>query len=459
MLKLKATSAVDESLAYMRQGQEESFHVLVAPEAKDSASRQDTCKMLMSGMLLKWPAPQATGRPLEETGKPAEITKIESIVEFLEDIKASRGHDLVLVAHSARFWFQLPPEVFVQRYLKMVTKLGVEVIHSDSHQSRWRYTVVIAAHHDSHLATGISPELVVGTVSDMREMYQSVLQRLQGDPSIETVSGAVGVIYREQQESSRISKHAGNPWWQAHMAGLPGMRWAPSWKRVDTKLHQGNIIRNATFVPAFGITVDADGEILGGITSNGTYSIANISDKLYYHHNSDLTSARKPFSENNTSNPLSAAASTLVPLHTTLDSLPWTELSWDEVDLISPKSPHISPILDASKLTNELVSSVWAQSWFQANARALLRRAVVQPQPFIHVPQAQSSSIYAQRYWDHRGGRGGVWQGRRWLGWKTLCKGQEDHIFGDGFGPWGGEEGAGRKVFNSLGTVVTEEKV
>jgi hypothetical protein len=86
------------------------------------------------------------------------------------------------------------------------------------------------------------------------------------------------------------------------------------------------------------------------------------------------------------------------------------------------------------------MGQMWTKMWFHDRARDLLKWYVKSP----NVPvAAQAAMEGGGRWWDLRGGKGGVWTDRgEWLDWNEVCGEFHEEVFGDGKGEFGSEKEA-----------------
>ena len=107
-----------------------SFHLLIPA----SESRPDLCKTLLSAFVLGYPAPtlvnwgQAFGES-EDDWAHGHTAKIKGVYDFLSDRRRVRDDDLVLIIDGYDVWFQLPPQILIERY-HALTERGDERLRS-----------------------------------------------------------------------------------------------------------------------------------------------------------------------------------------------------------------------------------------------------------------------------------------------------------------------------------------
>ncbi|TVY25514.1 hypothetical protein LHYA1_G005093, partial [Lachnellula hyalina] len=144
----------------------------------------------------------------------------------------------------------------------------------------------------------------------------------------------------------------------------------------------------------------------------------------------DLTLSRSPFSLHQVSAPNPS------PPFSALDNLPEENISWAEIqlatNLIIPGS-SVPAMLDY-RGEEGLMRNTWREMWYFEFGRALMRQ-------YIRSPQGPIAASSGDKWWDLRGGKGGVWDERgEWREWMDVCAGTSDELFGDGKGLFGMED-------------------
>lgn len=148
--------------------------------------------------------------------------------------------------------------------------------------------------------------------------------------------------------------------------------------------------------------------------------------------------------------------SLLLPYSPALDTLPSgaDEPAWRTIPLATNVYAASIPTLLHINGDKTLLKAWWGNLWFHPYSRALLRQYIRSTQTLT---AAKAAANGGQKWWDSRGGRGGVWtENGEWMRWGEVCKHTEDEVFGDGKGVFGKEEGE-TKVVNSFGKVIIED--
>ncbi|MCJ1385313.1 hypothetical protein MMC17_008435 [Xylographa soralifera] len=483
------------------QSRDPSFHVVIPA----SASNNRLCKTLLSSFLLNYPSPTLVNFGEIFTGdnwdNGSHAGKIKGVYNFLSGNSQVYDDDLVLVIDGFDVWFQLPPEVLVKRYHKLVQdanrrlrkQYGATTKHVSSEGTKksgtqiYEQSVVFGADklcwpnapddpacaslpestlpNDSYgKKTDQDPDgfnnrpkylnsgTIIGPVSDVRAVYKRALEK------VDQGFGAIGdqfvfaEILGEQEYNRDLSNlNARNSW----SLGLSG-----SLNPFRPSLPVTRAVKNITLIQnqryEYSIGLDYTSSLFQTMTHSGedvrfiTYN--NITSRSSSKRNDlplDVRSARPPYPSNDTLSTL--MTNSILPLSKSLEKLTSDgQNTWLSTPLATNLRSLTVPTLLHINGEKSLLDSWWPSVWFQPNARALLRHYIRTPQPFLLGTVAGQELM-----WDMRGGRGGVWtQDGRWLEWGEICEGVEESVFGDGKGKWGEEEGDGR-TWNSFGKQVT----
>lgn len=99
-----------------------SFHLLVP--ATDSNA--NLCKTLLSSFVLSYPPPTLInwGKKFDDDQTSKEegshTAKIRGVFDYLNDKSKVKDNDLVLIVDGHDIWFQLPPQIMIERYYKLI---------------------------------------------------------------------------------------------------------------------------------------------------------------------------------------------------------------------------------------------------------------------------------------------------------------------------------------------------
>lgn len=505
-LKASAQQQDNNPLSFSAMG-EPSFHVLIpASETNDML-----CKTLLSAFVLNYPPPTLINFGKVFTGdgwdQGTHAGKIKGVYDFLRKDKKVHDDDLVLVIDGYDVWFQLPPEVMVKRYHKLIQDTNQRLRKQYgiiSEEKPWkggqekkvqRYvqTVVFGAdklcwpnqpddpacasvpestlpRNAYGLNTDRDPEgytnrprylnsgTIIGRVNDVRAIYERALEK------VDEGLGAIGdqfvfaEILGEQEYQRQLSmSNMGRPWYYPLFNTNPfyQMR-SPSAKAVKHMTLPGNRRYD------FSIGLDYRSSLFQTMTHSSDdiafITYANVSSSTLPRSHPqvsslslplDINTSRPPFPTNDT--PTAFATGKLLPLSPDLDSLPPPDQNtWPQQPLATNLHSLTVPSLLHINGDKSLLDSWWPSLWYQPHARALLRAYMRTPQPFLW-----ETVDGEEKTWDRRGGRGGAWKTDGWwMEWGEVCKGVEETVFSDGKGAWGMEEGDGR-TYNFWGGQIT----
>lgn len=320
---------------------------------------------------------------------------------------------------------------------------------------------------------------IIGPAADVRAIYEYAVQKIE-----EEGRGTIGdqfvlaEIFGEQEfqrETIRRDTQGFGRWyeWLSSNLGLS-----------DSPLSANTTINNMTYVPGrryeYSIGIDYESRLFQTMTHSVddveliTYNSSADLSLIQAAHPSlrslpfslppDLQTAKAPFhyvSPGYNHSRDSNKDAILLPHSDKIDDLPGQSTSptdfepdWTTTPLYTNiYAGSIPPLLhfNGEKL---LLTTWWPNLWFHPYARALLRRYIRSTQT---ATAKATASRGGQKWWDSRGGRGGVWTDNgSWMEWGQVCKGVEKEVFGDGKGVWMEEEGK-RRVVNSFGKVIIGE--
>ena len=107
------------------------FHLLIPA----SESNPEFCKTLLSASVLGYPAPTLINWGVETKKKGAvfeesasHLAKIKGVYHFLGDSKKTSDDDLVLIIDGYDVWFQLPPQILLERYHTLVEETNTRLV-------------------------------------------------------------------------------------------------------------------------------------------------------------------------------------------------------------------------------------------------------------------------------------------------------------------------------------------
>ncbi|KAI9885086.1 MAG: hypothetical protein M1823_003141 [Watsoniomyces obsoletus] len=104
-----------------------SFQLLIPATEKNP----QLCKTLLSAMVLQYPPPTLINfkKKFQERGLAhgSHVGKLQGILDHLSNEKMTHADDVVLVVDGYDVWFQLPPEVLLQRYHQLLEKANTRL--------------------------------------------------------------------------------------------------------------------------------------------------------------------------------------------------------------------------------------------------------------------------------------------------------------------------------------------
>lgn len=490
-----------------------SFH-LVIPASEANAN---LCKTILSASILNYPAPTLINYGKNFTGdswdKGTHTGKIRGIYDFLENAKHIADQDLVLIIDGYDVWFQLPPEVLIERYNSITRRAnqrlrkqyGVSTSKEPAEDgqkeqmSMYSQRVIYAAdklcwpnaeedpactavpfstlpkntygtdtdkdpHGFLNRPRYLNSGTVMGPASDLRAILERATTKVEKDGRGDLGDQFVFSEIFGEQEYVREAIHRAR-----QSAGGKWLSWLSN--NLGTSEASSNVtVKNMTFVPGqryeFALGLDYESQLFQTMT----HSHGDI-EFLYYNDTETLTHVQEQHhipSAHSLSLPLDVQRSALPliaqpPAQTEgtgsesnaydLDRVSMN-MSWSTIALAT--NPHVPSIPTMLHFNGDktYLSSWWTKMWYQPDSRALLRHYM---QSTRGTSAAHAAAAGTDGSWNSRGGKGGVWTDTaQWLGWGETCRGYEEEVFGDGKGVWGQEDGV-KKVYNSFGKLIEGE--
>lgn len=163
------------------------FH-LVIPGTSDSSA--DFCKTVLSGAVLNYPTPWAI---VYDTGNKTNTTysKIERVSAWMNRMPEDHDEDIVAVIGNPLSWFQVRPDVFIQRYFDVRKRRGRRLVEQFTTETRLRQDITArivfssemnCSLQDASECLGVQAEdgsthflntgVAVGPLEDMRELWK-----------------------------------------------------------------------------------------------------------------------------------------------------------------------------------------------------------------------------------------------------------------------------------------------
>ncbi|PGH10899.1 hypothetical protein AJ80_07342 [Polytolypa hystricis UAMH7299] len=466
-----------------------SFHFLV----RGSTGSPSLCRTISSAMILNYPPPtlidngesssRRIGRGTQRTNA------IPVINRYLTD-KRFKDNDVVLIVNSDDFWFQLPPELMLQRFhallrknndkLKKVygtveeegtptsdtiQKHSQRIIFGASKNCRQSrlydpaciavppstlYPDIYGPHTDrskdksKNRPRWLDSGVVIGLAGDMRRLYSQASQLAGHGGLAISEQQIMTLIFGEQEYVRELERQISPPSQLRRLAEALGIV-----DRLDISQIRLGIVPEQRYDYSMGLDYESE------LFFTTSYSENDI-EWLYFNNITKLLSVQLEHKvpresrlnlpadiEGYTDTPFprpsnNEISKTWPPYNPRVDFVP--NKTWHEVPLaVNVHSTSIPALLNINSMTvrSNSLSVWWKQMWYHPWFRAMLRR-------YIRFPRGTSSAVAsmlgASEAWDMRGGVGGVWTANNeWMAWSEICEGFEEEIFGDGLGPWGSE--------------------
>lgn len=288
--------------------------------------------------------------------------------------------------------------------------------------------------------------MVMGRVSDLLPIYKHAIEMLE-EPSRHNQSSQTvfSRIFGEQEYRRSLS-----------VSPVPLSRSAKFRAFFFPSTSAENLLGNFTLQPGqnyeFSITLDYFSSIFQTM-NNSAEDVHMVS----FNHPSVIASPSRlsasafknpihlPWDLNSTSPPFNQYAVSSVspdPPITKLDDMPGSETmnSWNDVELATNIIvPGSSVPASLNFYGNEgALNEMWTKMWYHPYARALMRQCIRSPEGPI---AAEAARAGGDKWWDLRGGKGGIWTGKgEWLEWNEVCGVYDNEVFGDGKGEFGRED-------------------
>lgn len=467
-----------------------NFHLLL-PSHRDT---DGFCRSTLSAMLLDYPSPTAVNLDVKlDSATQLELNTLNSTLNYLSNNKLVQNEDLVLIVDGQQSWFQLPSDVIVAQYKRLLEDANWRLMArygvNEFGFQKFNQTIVFGAdklcvgddlacryvphsilpsdmygEDDAHRiadvpAKFINSKMLMGPAKDLRTLYRAALTRINADRgSSHTVQSVFATIFGEQQlrRDSVEPKQATSMLKEFFMGSKKS---APS-RQAAAKLHNGTQHEfsigldylHILFQPLLYCSEDELVQIKHDNSSD--LSVYRHAGSVYQHlslpaalHGMQPPFWSPDFVNHNPSPNEKAAFIDPLKFDSDLDSLPERGTPWNKISLIQNTYTGAVPtiLLDSSPLNVEAArpptaNITWDDMWYSPFKRALLRnyfRASQSPAGY------HNSLVGGDRTWDTRGGHGGIWTANTasWLAWGEVdgvcgSLSQIKDVFDDGKGVW-----------------------
>ncbi|OAL52273.1 hypothetical protein IQ07DRAFT_678294 [Pyrenochaeta sp. DS3sAY3a] len=452
-----------------------NFHLIMASERDTDGF----CQTTLSAMLLNYPPPTAVNLYTRfETEEQWETETINSTLHYLSTSRFVQDDDLVLIVDGQESWFQLPSDVIVTQYKRLLEDANLRLLDryglgEDGFQ-KFNQTIIFGAEKmcrsddmackyvpqsilpddlyvketgrriSERPAKFLNSKMVMGPARDLRVLYKAALKKLRKKRSqSQTVQSVFATLFGEQQlrrdaieskkkpTGAKLKEFLGGSKRQSaaerRLANAKGF--APS-NGTRHEFSMGLDYSHTLFQPLIYCTED---ELVPITHDNSTdLSIYQRPDSRVQQllMPAALAETKPPFwrpdlVKNNPSPNEKPAYIDKLDFNLDLDTLPKRKTSWKRVPLLQNTYTGAIPAIILTNQKAAFTSAndhapyaniTWSNLWYAPHKRALLRN-------YFRTPQSpngyHNSLVGGDRAWDQRGGRGGVWTEAEnmWLPW------------------------------------------
>jgi hypothetical protein len=474
-----------------------NFHLLM-PAERDT---NPFCKTTLSAMLLNYPPPTVVNLyTVFESEEQRELDTINSTLHYLGNEKLVQDEDLVLIVDGQQSWFQLPSDVIVTQYKRLLKDANLRLlkrygVNEDGFQ-RFNQTIVFGAEKmcqsddmacryvpasilpiDTYgTETGrriadmpakfLNSRMVMGPAHDLRLLYLAALNKFEeGRSQSQTVQSVIATLFSEQQLRRDAIEEKKKPASAKFKELLSGTKSGSEKSAVERRL-QSDITDDDSTQHEFSIGLDYAHTLFQPLI----YCTEDELAPLVHDNSTDLSQYNRPDSwlqqlalppalsattppfwrpdltKHNPSPNEKPAYIDKLEFASDLDSLPSRNTPWTNIELIQNTYTGAVPaILLNSPYAHggehpPTANISWNSLWYSSHKRALLRSYFRKQQSSYGY---HNSLVGGDRAWDMRGGRGGVWTEAEqiWLPWGEVdgvcgTLSQLNEVFNDGKGVW-----------------------
>lgn len=443
MIYRSTRSADGQSASIPGKPNESHFFHLIIP-----ASSPGFCRTLFSAGALNYPSPRIVNwdKKFEDPNKldgGFHLAKVEAIFDFLQKLDGNHDSELVYIPDGFDTWFQLRPEVLIQRYDAVKKRLeqrtqhryGIKYDQSIIFSAQKRCEAGEEAFSCSMVPPSDSPEIIdgekaehlntgsiMGTVGALRKLFEHAKWKTE-QRSYYSDQEVFAEIFGDQEYHREMLLSTKPP--KASVLD-------PEDPRNDKTFDP--IITLPCDTCQFGISLDYRGE-LSIPASDHADDLAPLDPTAipWYHRPglpNDITASTPPF---------------WTPDYTGATHLP--DKTWSQLPLLTHRLTKIRPVTihhsssSSSPPNATKTPTVWPQLWHIPHLRTLATAYAKSPRmPFAVLRDGAE----VREYWGSSEGVGG---GRvhdpesmpgAWKRWDELCGSEHDAegVFGDGLGAY-----------------------
>ena len=437
------------------------FHLLIPASQAD----EKFCKTLFSSAALSYP----TARILNWQRKfddpklifgGSHIAKIEGILNFLQLLGPQSDNELVLIIDGYDVWFQLKPEVLIQRYHAINARANERIRkrYPDAAETDFLQRVIFSSQkrcwpagpddpacfavpesdlprhaYGPETDTDVGDEgnpfikyrqrylnsgAIMGDVGTLRAIFERALVKATADSNIGSDQGVFASIFGEQEYQREVHRAEKLTWWQRTFLSDP----RDEVTKDHPTHHRMGPAGNEPF--EFGIGLDYRSEL----SQPTVFSEDDLEWRVSKHSqgrlSEDIVASSVPF--------------------WTFDGRMSTEADWDEVPLYTNTYTDISPVAIHHNAHRDglksRIQTFWNETWYFPHLREMLEaRAAAPREPAAILDLADRTEVW----WgpiDERGGIrvDGLPLPGDWLSWGEVCGTTEiaDEVFRDHRGRW-----------------------
>ncbi|KAH8730851.1 hypothetical protein GQ44DRAFT_422039 [Phaeosphaeriaceae sp. PMI808] len=472
-----------------------NFH-LVMPAEKDT---DGFCKTTLSAMLLNYPPPTVANLHQDfDSEVQRERAALQAIRQYLHNTKYVQDEDLVLVVDGKNTWFQLPSDVIIKQYARMLEDANARLLEKygvdKNGYQKINQSIIFAAEkwcEGDDMACAYAPhsilpadlygnletlkianrparyldsKMLMGPVRDLKMLYQAALKKLdQKHNQRQTIQSVFATIFGEQQLRRDAEEEQNKP----TSAKIKDLFTGKTTKSAPQRKLEAAMFSNTTQYE-FSIGLDYTHTLFQPAAYCNEHELVpllhdNSTDLSKYHNSNSwaqylalppaLNISNPPFwridlAKNNPSPNTKTAYIDKLDFNNELDNLPNRKTPWTNISLLQntytgavPAIILDNPMLRLNNPEHPPTANVtWFDMWYSPHKRALLRN-------YFRTPQSpngyHNSLVGGDRAWDTRGGRGGVWTASEqvWLPWGEVdgvcgTLNQLRTVFDDNRGVW-----------------------
>ncbi|GAB7350883.1 hypothetical protein MBLNU459_g1400t1 [Dothideomycetes sp. NU459] len=459
---------------------------LLAPEP---APNTDLCKMALSAAILGYPEPYLTSWNSYDHSKNHEgnehLKKITSVQKWLNRLTPARDEDLILIVDADDTWFQLRPQVLLDRYFS-ANRQANQRIHDDfgdddkvhgvrqsilfasqRHCFPWTaedpacYAVppstlpsdVYGAETDAnagdekdpyakHRARYLSSGFILGPAAAMRKLYNEAAKRATEEADLKSDQQIFGQLFGEQSIRRELLRQ------QSQSSTRSIFSWFSS--PFSTAVPHSDITKFQS-TPDFALTAMGFQDWGIGLdysSSVGFNTMYASGDVEWLQHTNGtqkaLANQARGIAKSRIDSLSTDVVASLPPFWTFSTEPVPRRTPWENVTLLTDVWTGVTPALirhdprrggatTAASAADSRQESWWGQVWFQKHARKLYDAHIYAPLGAVAVAGEDGR----RQWWGLDDWKGGVRNSSyRWVRFEEICTGLENELFRDGKGPW-----------------------